>query len=421
MHRRITLSCLSILLALLCLVSCAPADNIPLRADPLSSIETMPHETSSEQLTAIEPLPDEIVRVSFAAIGDNLVHPCIYIDARNRAVAGGRAYNFKPPYADIQPIIAAADFAFINQETPMAGEQFGYSGYPRFNSPQDLGRDLVELGFDIIGMANNHMLDKGEAGYAGTVNFIKTLNATFIGAYENVDDYNNIRIVEKDGFTIALLAYTQHTNYINLPAGSSLYVPYLRTEREGFSKEIVQKDDEELARQIKAAKELADAVIVSVHWGTENVHTPDADQVRRAQLMADLGVNVILGHHSHTLQPIVELTGKDGNKTLCIYSLGNIISAMEYAKNMLGGIFQFELVSTNGVITFENVSLTPTMYYFGPSYYNGHIYLFENYTAELHSTHGTWRTYGKYSTMNDLYAILHNTIDNRYLPENLRK
>lgn len=403
--KRLLALSLSLCLALL-FCGCAVSFDPP-SADPLGSVETLTAQDTAEILPPVENPPDEVVRVSFAAVGDNLVHPCIYIDARNRAVAGGRAYNFKPPYADIQPILAEADFAFINQETPMAGAQFGYSGYPYFNSPQDLGYDLVELGFDIIGLANNHMLDQGAAGYAGTIDFVNTLDATTIGAYKDVDDYNNIRIVEKDGFTIALLAYTEHTNFIKLPASSTLYVPYI--------------SDDEITRQVGEAQKLADAVIVSIHWGDENSHTPNAEQQRLAQLMADLGVTVILGHHSHTLQPIVELTGKGGNQTLCIYSLGNLISAMEYARNMLGGIFAFELVKTNGVVTYENVSLTPTVYYFGPSYYNGHVYFLEDYTAELHATHGTWRTYGNYSTLDDLYSILRKTIDEKYLPASLRK
>lgn len=317
------------------------------------------------------------------------------------------AYNFKPPYEDISPILEAADFSFINQETPMAGAQFGYSGYPTFNSPQDLGYDLVEMGFDIIGLANNHMLDKGAGGYAGTIQFAQTLDAVTIGAYESVEDYNQIRVIEKDGFTIALLAYTYGTNGNTLPASSTLYVPYIR--------------DEEITRQVGEAQKLADAVVVSIHWGTDNADVPDAEQKRLAQMMADLGVNVILGHHSHTVQPIVELTGKDGNQTLCIYSLGNIISGMAEVKNMLGGIFAFELVKTNGAVTYETVSFTPTVYHFGPSYYNGHIYLLEDYTSELHSTHGVWHTYGNYSTIEDIYTILWRSIDNQYLPEALQK
>lgn len=410
-----------LLLCLLLLSACTPVSAPAVPPEAIPGVEGLTGEEPNPASPVVEGFPDEVIRISFAAVGDNLVHPCIYIDARNRAVAGGREYNFKPAFRDVAPIIAEADFAFINQETPMAGASFGYSGYPRFNSPQDLGYDLVELGFDIIGLANNHMLDKGAAGYAGTVAFAKTLDAVTIGAYESEEDYNNIRVIEKDGFTVALLAYTEHTNYISLPAGSTLHVPYLRTAGAGFSAETVKQDDEELARQINAAKALADAVIVSVHWGDENTHTPNAEQVRRAQLMADLGVTVILGHHSHTLQPIVELTGKEGNKTLCIYSLGNLISAMEYARNMLGGIFNFELVRTNGVVTYEAVSFIPTMYHFGPSYYNGYVYLLEDYTAELHATHGTWHTYGKYSTLDDVWSILRRVIDNAYLPESIRK
>ena len=406
-----------LILLFFCVFLSACAFDLPV-PEPFGGIDAMTAETPADPIAPVDPLPDEIVRISFAAVGDNLVHPCIYIDARNRAVSGGRAYNFKPPYADILPLIEGADFSFINQETPLAGERFGYSGYPNFNSPQDLGYDLVELGFDIIGFATNHMLDKGAAGYAGTIAFAKTLDATILGAYESVEDYNNIRIIEKDGFRVALLSYTQHTNYISLPASSSLYVPYLGDKPIYTAADDL--GDEELTRQVALARELADAVIVSAHWGTDNGDYPDAVQKHYAQLMADLGVDVILGHHSHTVQPIVELTGKDGNKTLCIYSLGNLISGMAEPKNMLGGVFGFELVSTNGEITFEKVSFRPTVYWFGPSYYNGHIYLLEDYTAELHDRHGTYRQYGNYSTLDDMYRILWRSIDNKYLPEALR-
>ncbi len=405
MHRFRILSLL-LVAALLLLTACANFDAPS--ADPLAALDTVAHPTDTEAaLAPVEPLPDVVKTASFAAIGDNLVHPCIYIDARNRAVAGGREYNFKPPYADILPLLDAADYAFINQETPMAGAQFGYSGYPQFNSPQDLGYDLVEMGFDIIGLANNHMLDKGAAGYAGTIAFAKTLDALTIGAYENEAEYRDIAVIEKDGFKIAMLAFTHHTNYIKLPASSTLYVPYA--------------SDEEITRQVKAAQELADAVIVSIHWGTDNGNMPDDEQKHYAQLMADLEVDVILGHHSHTVQPIVELVGKTGHKTLCIYSLGNIISGMAEPKNMLGGVFAFTLVSTNGEVTFTDVSFTPTVYHFGPSYYNGHIYLLEDYTAELHNGHGTWRQYGNYSTLEDMYGYLHRAIEDKYLPAAVRK
>lgn len=384
--------------ALLC-CGCARYEDAP----PIAGVDWLTYEPTASSASRVEPLPEEEVRVSFAAVGDNLIHPCVYIDARNRAVAGGREYNFKPAFSDIEPIIAQADFAFINQETPMAGAQFGYSGYPSFNSPQDVGYDLCELGFDIIGLANNHMLDKGAAGYAGTAAFAKTLDAVTIGAYENVDDYNNIRVIEKDGFTIALLAYTYGTNGITLPASSTLYVPYI--------------SDAEITRQVGEAQRLADAVMVSIHWGVDNADRQTAEQERLAQLMADLGVNVILGHHSHTLQPIVTLTGRAGNETLCIYSLGNLISGMAEAKNMLGGILCFELVKLGDNVSFDQVSFIPTVCYFGPSYYNGHVYLLSDYTAELHATHGTWRQYGNYSTLDDLYAILRRAIDEKYWKE----
>ena len=88
------------------------------------------------------------VDISFIAAGDNLIHPNLYSDAYNRGNAQKR-YDFLPLYQNVAPLIAAADFAYINQETPMAGEAYGYTGWPTFNSPQQLGIDLAEIGFDV--------------------------------------------------------------------------------------------------------------------------------------------------------------------------------------------------------------------------------------------------------------------------------
>lgn len=345
-------------------------------------------------------------RVSLAAVGDNLIHPQIYIDARNRSVAGGRAYNFKPTYEKVADMIASADIAFINQETLMAGESFGYSGYPTFNSPQDLGYDLIELGFDVISMANNHMLDKRNAGYAATIDFWNSTEATMIGGYKNEEDFNTIRVIEKNDLKIAFLAYTEHTNGISLTKGDDLVVPYF--------------DEETIRRQTSRARELADAVVVSMHWGDEDTQTVNANQKKWAALLAECEVDVILGGHSHTLQPIVELDRPSGAKTLCVYSLGNFVSGMANAVNMAGGILTFDIVRTEqNVMEVQNVLLTPTVCHFGPSYYGSYIYYLKDYTDALASIHGI-QVYGNRASVAGLTKFVTNAIDAKYLPEEFK-
>ena len=114
-------------------------------------------------LVPMEPLPVE--RVSFVACGDSLIHSSVYTDAQNLAAGTGKEYDFMPMFENVADIISEADLAFINQETPFGGDVKPISGYPLFNTPDQVGYDLMELGFDIIGIANNHMLDSYASGY----------------------------------------------------------------------------------------------------------------------------------------------------------------------------------------------------------------------------------------------------------------
>ncbi|MBR6807134.1 MAG: CapA family protein [Clostridia bacterium] len=361
----------------------------------------------TESETEAEPIPYEDVHITFTAMGDNLIHPNIYMEAGWRAT-DGTTHDFKPLYEEIAEEIAAADFAFINQETMMAGDdEFGLSGYPMFNSPQQLGVNLAELGFDIVSIANNHMLDaQSAAGLSSTIDFLSTQPYTVIGAYKNAEDAANIRTVESDGIKIALLAYTEHTNGNVLTYGSELDVPYAKEER--------------ILRDLAAAEEIADFTIVSIHWGEENTKEPDDEQRRLAGVMADNGADVILGHHSHTLLPLEWIEREDGGRTLCAYSLGNLVSAMMYPENMVGGLLGFAIVGDGkGGLTVDEISFTPTVFYYGMNHFGTHIYRLENYTEAIAAGHGT-QMYGYTTTYEKAVTYLKRCFADEYLPEYLR-
>lgn len=363
------------------------------RNDKPNIVVSTAQKESSELETEIpvsepEP-PHETARISFVAAGDNVIHPCIYMDAERRATAETRKYNFKPMYEYVSEFISSYDIAFINQETLMGGEELGYSGYPMFNSPQDLGLDLVDLGFDIVNIANNHMCDKGEKGLKGTIDFWnEQKDVTLIGGYYDAEDYDNIRIIEREGVRIALLSYTYGTNGLTLPSSSSLIVPYI--------------NDEDIIRQCSLAKENSDLLIISVHWGIENQTTVSSEQERVAKLMAENGADVIIGHHPHVLQKI-SVIESDYGETLCIFSLGNLVSAMQYWQNMVGGFFTFDIVKqSDGTISVENPAFTPTAFYYGPKYFNSKLYFLKDYPADLAATHGTKNLYGSSATPDDM-------------------
>lgn len=330
----------------------------------------------------------ETARISFVAAGDNVIHPCIYMDAERRASAQKaagekniRKYNFKPTYEDVIDYIKSFDLAFINQETLMAGEEYGYSGYPTFNSPRDLAYDLIEIGFDIVNIANNHMCDKGTNGLRATIDFWKSLDVTMIGGYSSREDFDTPRIIEKNGVKIALIGYTEMTNGITL-GKSELVVPYT--------------NDSDIKKQLAAAREAADVVIVSVHWGNENQNTPTTEQKRLAKLFSDNGADVIIGHHPHVLQPIEWVESTNGERqTLCIYSLGNLISGMAAWQNMVGGFLTFDIVKmSDGSVFIDSPAFVPTAFYFGPGWLNSHLYFLDDYPDAKAKTHGLYNLFG---------------------------
>ena len=149
------------------------------------------------------------------------------------------------------------------------------SHYPYFSSPGAVGRAAYDIGFRLFGTSNNHIYDKGTAGIAATLRFWEGMpeDALAFGLWENGDEME-IPLYEENGITFACLAYTQYTNGIPTPADSPAHV-------------ILTSETDLIEAQIKKARTLADVVLVSVHWGTEDSHTVTDGQKLLAQQMAD--------------------------------------------------------------------------------------------------------------------------------------
>lgn len=342
---------------------------------------------------------------SFVGCGDNIIYFGTYRDAASKS-DGTRKYNFKPIYKNVQDIISGADIAFINQETACA-QSFEPESYPTFNSPVDLTYDIRDVGFDIIGMANNHMLDKGALGLRESFDNWNALGLTVIGCYEEKDDGSKyITYYEKNGIKIAFVAYTYGTNLSEDPAKEGLYAPYLK-----------QSD---VAADVKEARENSDFVIVSVHWGEEGSMTPSAEQQSYAKIMAENGADVILGHHPHVLQPIEWLDGYEGNKTLCVYSLGNFVHEQARDYNVPGGIISFNITdSGDGDVKVDSPRFIPTVCHYPSNFYDNVVYLLEDYTEELASSHAVRTYYNNTISLEGLKKYVTDTISSEFLPEYL--
>ena len=372
------------------------------------SDESKPIEKDIEATETVEIPEPEIIeyRTSFLGCGDNIIYSTK--GARQNAVEGGRSLNYKPYYDGVSDLIENADISFINQETLMCGEGYSLSYYPMFNSPQDVGHDLVEMGFDVVNISNNHMLDKGADGLDKTIKFWKSMDTLMIGGYENAEDYDTVRYIEKNGIKIAFLSYTYATNGIVKNASSPIVIPYI--------------NDEDIIRQAAIANENADLVFVSVHWGDEGSFTPNDEQIRVAQLFADCGVDAIIGHHPHVIQPVEWIYGKNDNKTLCVYSLGNFMAQQDRDYNMVGGMISFDIVhSSVSEPHLENVIFIPTMFHFGGNFLGNNVMPFEEYTPELAAVHGVRMYYGNHMSYDTLLGYIKNTVSAEFLPDFYRE
>ena len=380
--------------------------------------QEVPAETTAEVTTEATlppitlPPPPKETRVRVLAVGDNIAHDSVVQTARDDAT--GSEYDFTEIYKGIADIVRGADIAFINQEAPVAGKALGIAGYPNFNAPEEMVQHLVDIGFDVFNIANNHMLDKGAQGYKNTIAYFDTLPVTMIGGYTK-NDFDDIRIVEEQGIRIAFLSYTTLVNSghaKDLPSGDTYMIPYANTA--------------DITRQVGLAKEQADVVIASFHWGTENDFGITAEQSKYAKLCADLGVDVVLGHHSHVVGGVEYLTGVNGNKTLVAYSLGNLCSTMLYARNMVGEILSFDLVKGEDEhISIENVVVDPVISHYKTDTsrkdnqnlhvrYASRVYLMRDYTNELAKEHGS-QNWGAF-TFDTMKRYITDTVSAEFLP-----
>ncbi len=379
-------------------------------------VETQEHLSGEPTIELPTELPTEPpvqdTAVHFLAVGDNLVQKRVYQSAQKHA-AEGEEYNFNYCYKNVADKIAAADLAFINQETIIAGHKYEISGSNfNFNSPTELGDEMVDLGFDIICMSNNHALDKGTGGLGAALDYWDTKIAAnpslrVIGCYRDAQDMENFRISEVNGMTIGYLAYTEHINGYSLPSDSPMKIP-------------LTSETTLIEQQIKALDGMVDAVVVSAHWGAEDTHTV-SDGVRSlAKNMIEWGADVIIGTHSHTLETMEYVTRTDGTQGFVFYSLGNFISAQTDSFNMVGGMAEFDLKRTNDQVTVENVQVTPVItHYDDGSLTNLRVYPYYMYTDELVADHGLpnspWGTAKTWS-----WKVIDTIVQNN-VPEEFRK
>lgn len=269
-----------------------------------------------------------ITSATIVAVGDMLIADSIIADAKQNDAS----YDFKPMFELVKPYISQADIAFANQETILGGFELGLSGYPRFNSPYEVGDALQYAGFDVLSLANNHTIDKGEKGVLNAIDYYNSTELVYTGAYKSEEDRATIRTIEQNGIDFSFLAYSYGTNGIPIPSGKDYLINLI--------------DVDKINAEIKAAKKVSDVVVLSLHFGNEYELLPNETQKMLVQEFAATGADIIFGHHPHVLQPLQWIDREDKTRTFVIYSLGNFLSAQVGIEREIGGILQLEVEKT---------------------------------------------------------------------------
>ena len=264
---------------------------------------------------------DKSYSIDLLMVGDVLIHDRLYTSMKT-----SDGYDFRPALTYIKDIVKDYDLAYYNQETILGGSEIGLSSYPSFNSPYEVGDAMIDAGFNLVSLATNHTLDRGEKAITNSINYWNGKNDVLTaGSYLSSEDRNKINIREVNNITYTMLNYTYGTNGIKVPSGKDYLVnvwpcngsnPSYDSEYQEYKK-IVKEDIERVRGKV-------DLLIVAMHWGVEYTHTPTAYQIDMANYLESLGVNIIIGTHPHVVMPVTYI-----NDTLVIYSLGNFLSAQE--------------------------------------------------------------------------------------------
>lgn len=298
-------------------------------------------------------LQSEDITFTLATTGDIMCHNTNFQDAYNSST---KSYDFSYYFTDIKQYLQEADITVGNLETTLAGAKRGYSGYPTFNTPEILAKNLKAAGFNLVTTANNHCMDKGYSGIESTIDFLDKADLAHTGTFKSKKDQETVLIKNVKGVNIAFLSFTYGTNGIPIPKDKSYAVNLI--------------DKNLIKSQIELAKnENPDLICVSMHWGIEYQTKANKEQEKLADFLFENGVDIILGNHSHVPQQMEKRTIKldDGTTKdgFVIYSLGNFMANQNKQYTNDSAILKLQITKHKDQekITIDKATYTPTYMY----------------------------------------------------------
>lgn len=327
----------------------------------------------------------------------------------------GTSYNDKGYYDLVKPYFLNDDLTLANMEVPIGGKELGVSGTGySFNAPEEIGNQVIAMGVDAVNLANNHANDAGPQGRINTLSFFKKHQILTTGIYESKEVRTQIPTKTINDITFSFLGYTYKTNKPDNQNRELIgYYRNLDTMKlDNAHKEIIKQE-------VAQAKQLSDIVIVSVHWGNEFTYAVNSEQKELANYLNELGVDVIIGNHSHCIQPI-EWLETTNHKTLVVYSLGSFISAdnqvtratPEFANAYnVSMILQITFEKNNNSTIIKNINSLPVINYYDQKFENFKLVPIDKYNEKLEKSHNR---YSKGLTKDFITNSFNNVIDQQF-------
>ena len=276
--------------------------------------QVMATEAPTEETTKPSPLnANPITTIHIKAAGDLNVTDSVITSGLSAS-----GYDFTRAFKDVAAILADADLTLMNMEGNFCGEPYGSVST---SAPPELLRDLRGAGVDMLQVANSCIINNGMIGMTSTLNAIRSAGIEPVGAYANASELRQGKgytIAEIQGIKVAFVAFTKGLGGRGMPAGNEDLVNLLY---EDYATTYNKEDKDRITRILKNVEaEKPDITIALLHWGSEYNDDISSSQEYLVSLMKKSGVDVILGTHSHTLQPIDHDPLKG---TLVAYSLGD--------------------------------------------------------------------------------------------------
>ena len=310
------------------------------------------------------------------------------------------------------------DITIGNLETTITdNNKLKVNGYGyEFCTPQNIINSLDKNSIDLLGTTNNHTTDRGIDGINNTIDYLKNnTNITSVGTYKSKEDRANLRIIEKNGVKVGFLAYALGMNdfgkYINENEMWRLGLYRKPPSYNQVSDELVNTMREE----IRELKKNSDVVIVLMHWGKEfQFQEREVDQIKLAKILNEEHVDIVVGAHSHCMQPVKWYTSDDNYKTLVFYSMGNFTSADNTLDGRAGPdyvkAYQVALLANINIelnedktIKYNTVKTEPIINYFDNNKRNFKMIPLSEYNDEYETSHILYNQGLNKTYINDLY------------------